>query len=222
MLTRLFIPLLGAVALMFPVAPVLIAWAPYESTMGLVQKIFYFHVSAWIAMFLSAFVSGIASIRFLWTKRRTADHLAAAAAELVLVFGLIGLISGPLWARKAWGVWWQWDAKLTSARVLWMIIASYALLRRFGGLGSERLAAAVAILGMANVPFVYWSVNLWRTVHPKTTVIPTLDASMRPAFYWSALAFVALCSVLLAARTRLEGQRAMLDEAYLLADEEGA
>jgi heme exporter protein C len=222
MLTRFFVPLLAVVALMFPVAPVLIAWAPYESTMGLVQKIFYFHVSAWIAMFLSAFISGIASIRFLWTKRRSADHLAAAAAELVLVFGLIGLISGPLWARKAWGVWWQWDAKLTSALILWMIFASYALLRRFGGLGSERLAAAVAILGMANVPFVYWSVNLWRTVHPKTTVIPTLDASMRPAFYWSALAFVALCCVLLAARTRLEGQRAMLDEAYLLADEEGA
>jgi heme exporter protein C len=222
MLTRFFVPLLAVVALMFPVAPVLIAWAPYESTMGLVQKIFYFHVPAWIAMFLSAFVSGIASIRFLWTKRRSADHLAAAAAELVLVFGLIGLISGPLWARKAWGVWWQWDAKLTSALVLWMIFASHALLRRFGGLGSERLAAAVAILGMANVPFVYWSVNLWRTVHPKTTVIPTLDASMRPAFYWSALAFVALCCVLLAARTRLEGQRAMLDEAYLLADEEGA
>jgi heme exporter protein C len=173
-------------------------------------------------MFLSAFVSGIASIRFLWTKRRAADHLAAAAAELVLVFGLIGLISGPLWARKAWGVWWQWDAKLTSALVLWMIFASYALLRRFAGLGSERLAAAVAILGMANVPFVYWSVNLWRTVHPKTTVLPTLDASMRPAFYWTALAFVALCCVLLAARTRLEAQRAMLDEAYLLADEEGA
>jgi heme exporter protein C len=222
MLTRFFIPLLAIVALMFPVAPVLIAWAPYESTMGLVQKIFYFHVSAWIGMFLSAFVSGIASIRFLWTKRRAADHLAAAAAELVLVFGLIGLISGPLWARKAWGVWWQWDAKLTSALVLWMIFASYALLRRFAGLGSERLAAAVAILGMANVPFVYWSVNLWRTVHPKTTVLPTLDASMRPAFYWTALAFVALCCVLLAARTRLEAQRAMLDEAYLLADEEGA
>jgi heme exporter protein C len=172
-------------------------------------------------MFLATFVCGIASLRFLWTRRRSADHLATAAAELVLVFGLIGLISGPLWARKAWGVWWQWDAKLTSALVLWMIFAAYTLLRRFGGPGSERLAAGVALFGMANVPFVYWSVNLWRTMHPKTTVLPTLDATMRPAFYWSVFAFQALCLVLLAARTRLESQRAMLDEAYLLADEEG-
>jgi len=221
MLTRSFIPLLALVALMFPIAPILIARAPYESTMGLVQKIFYFHVAAWAGMFLSAFVCGISSIRFLVARRKASDQLATAAAELVLVFGLIGLISGPLWARKAWGVWWQWDAKLTSALVLWMIFAAYTLLRRFGGPGSERLAAGVAIFGMVNVPFVYWSVNLWRTVHPTTNVIPSLDPTMRPAFYWSVFAFVVLCCVLLAARSRLEAQRARLDEAFLLADEEG-
>jgi heme exporter protein C len=172
-------------------------------------------------MFLSTFVCGIASVRFLWTRRRSADHLAQAAAELALVFGLIGLLTGPLWGRKAWGVWWQWDARLTSALVLWMIFAAYVLLRRFGGPGSERLAAGVALFGMANVPFVYWSVNVWRTVHPRTTVVPTLDASMRPALYWCTFAFLALYGVLLAARSRLEAQRDLLDEAYLLADEEG-
>ena len=98
------------------------------------------------------------------------------------MFGLIGLITGPLWARKAWGVWWQWDARLTSALVMWLIFVAYLLLRRYGGPGSEKLAAAVAIFGMANVPFVYWSVNMWRTVHPKTTVVPTLRPEMRGPF----------------------------------------
>ena len=103
-----------------------------------------------------------------------------------------------------------------------MIFVAYALLRRFGGPGSEKLAAGVALFGMANVPFVYLSANLWRTVHPKTTVVPTLDASMRPALYWSLSAFLALGAVLLLARVRLERHRAALDEAYLLAEEEGA
>ncbi|HEY8550060.1 MAG TPA: cytochrome c biogenesis protein CcsA [Vicinamibacterales bacterium] len=219
MLTKAFVPLLILTAVLFAGAPILIALAPYESTMGLVQKIFYFHFPVWMVMFLSIFICGIASIRFLVTRRPASNHLAIAAGELVLVFGLIGLLTGPLWARKAWGVWWQWDARLTSALVLWMIFAAYALLRRFGGPGSERLAAGVAVFGMANVPFVYWSVNVWRTIHPKTTVVPTLDASMRPALYWSLAAFMILYFTLLAARVRLEQQRASLDEAYLAAEE---
>jgi heme exporter protein C len=155
------------------------------------------------------------------TRRRSFDQVAAAASEIVILFGLIGLLTGPLWGRKAWGVWWQWDARLTSALILWTIFVAYALLRRFGGPGSEKLAAGVAVFGMANVPFVYLSANLWRTVHPKTTVVPTLDASMRPALYWSLFALLALGGVLLAARIHLERQRSMVDEAYLLADEEG-
>ena len=92
---------------------------------------------------------------------------------------MIVLITGPLWARKAWGVWWQWDARLTSTLVMWLIFVAYLLLRRYGGPGSEKLGAVVAIFGMANVPFVYWSVNVWRTVHPKTTV--RADAEARHA-----------------------------------------
>ncbi len=217
-----FLPLLAVTALLFAGAPLLIAWAPYESTMGLVQKIFYFHVPAWAVMFLSTFVCGVASVRFLFTRRAASDRTATAAAELVLLFGLIGLLTGPLWARKAWGVWWQWDARLTSALVLWMIFAAYALLRRFGGPGSERLAAGVALFGMANVPFVYWSVNVWRTLHPKTTVVPTLDPTMRPAFYWCLFAFLALYAVLLQARVRLEARRMELEAAYQAAAEEEA
>ena len=215
MLNRLFVPSLIVGLVLFAGAPLMIARAPYESTMGLVQKIFYFHVPAWIVMFLGVFTCGIASAIYLFGRRRSADRVASAAAELALLFGTIGLVTGPLWGRKAWGVWWQWDARLTLALVLWMIVASYLLLRRYGGPGSDRLGAALALFGMANVPFVYWSVNIWRTVHPKTTVVPTLGPGMFGAFWWCAAAFVLLYLALLAARVRLEEQRTKLDRLYL-------
>ncbi len=214
------VPFILVVALlMFGAAPFLIAQAPYESTMGLVQKIFYFHVPAGFMMFLATFVSGIASIRYLVRGRAGSDRTAEAAAELVVLFGLIVLITGPLWARKAWGVWWQWDARLTSSLVLWLMYAGYLLLRRFGGPGSERLAAGVSLFGMVNVPFVYWSVNVWRTLHPKTTVVPSLQVSLGLPFYWCLVAFLLLFLALLATRVRLAEQQDALD--LLLADAEG-
>ena len=126
-------------AAMFAYAPFMILDAPYESTMGLVQKIFYFHVPCGMALFLAAFVSGIGSAVFLFTRKPWADRLAVAGAELAVVFGLIVLVTGPLWARKAWGVWWLWDARLTSTLVMWLIFDAYLLLRRYGGPGSDRL-----------------------------------------------------------------------------------
>lgn len=218
-LHRLFLPLLVVSLVMLAVSPLLIARAPYELTMGLVQKIFYYHVPAAMVMFLSAFVCGLASARYLFSRRPEADRVALAAAELVVVFGIIVLVTGPLWARKAWGVWWQWEARLTSTFVLWMIFMAYLLLRRYGGPGSDRLAAGLALFGMANVPFVYWSVNVWRTLHPKTSVVPTLDPAMRPAFWWCAVAFVLLYGALLALRTRLEAQQARLDALHLALDD---
>jgi heme exporter protein C len=212
---RLFAPVLVVAAVMFAVAPVLVAWAPYESTMGLVQKIFYFHVPSAMVMFTSAFVCGIASILFLFRKRARADRYAVAAAELTVLFGVIVLITGPLWARKAWGVWWQWDVRLTSSLVLWMIFVAYLLLRRYGGPGSEKLAAGVALFGMANVPFVYLSVNLWRTVHPTTNVVMSLGAGMRGPFWWCVAAFLLLYGLVLTMRVALEDERARLEALYL-------
>ena len=110
------------------------------------------------------------------------------------------LVTGPLWARKAWGVWWQWDARLTSTLVMWMIFNAYLLLRRYGGPGSDRLAAAVALFGMANVPFVYWSVNVWRTLHPKTSVIPSLQPGMRGPFWFCVVAFLLVSTLILMLR----------------------
>lgn len=210
---------IAGAAVMFALAPWLIAQAPYESTMGLVQKIFYFHVPAGLSMFLAAFVCGFASIRYLMKGRPSSDRIAEAAAELVVLLGLVVLITGPLWARKAWGLWWQWDARLTSSLVLWLMFAGYTLLRRFGGPGSERLAAGVAIFGMVNVPFVYYSVNVWRTLHPKTTVVPTLGPEMRLVFWWCQAAFLLLFIALLGLRVRLAEQQDALDG--LLADAEG-
>jgi heme exporter protein C len=219
MMKKLF-PIMAIVAAaMFAYAPFLILNAPYESTMGLVQKIFYFHAANGMAMFLAAFVSGIGSAIFLFTRKPWADRLAVAGAELTIMIGLIVLVTGPLWARKAWGVWWQWDARLTSTLVMWLIFNAYLLLRRYGGPGSDRLAAAVALFGMANVPFVYWSVNVWRTLHPKTSVIPSLQPGMRGPFWFCVVAFLLVSVLILALRTDLEKRRQELDELYLAVED---
>ena len=205
--------IIGA-AVMFARAPFMIYDAPIESTMGLIQKIFYFHVPAASATFLAAAVCGVASAMFLWRRTAAADHVAVSAAELAVVFGIIVLITGPLWARKAWGIWWQWDVRLTMTLVMWMVFVAYLLLRRFGGPGSEVLAAAVGLFGMALVPFIYISVNYWRTIHPTTNVVPSLPRAMAAPFWWSMVAFVLLFAAVLIVRVRLESSRAALENAY--------
>ena len=215
---RLFAGLLMVSVVMFVGAPILIVGAPYESTMGLIQKIFYFHVPSWIAMFLAVFICGFSSAIYLFKGTASADRLAAASAELAVLFGLMGLMTGPLWAIKAWGVWWQWDARLTMALILELIFIAYMLLRNYGGPGSEKLAAGLALFGMANVPFVYISVNVWRTIHPTTDVLPNLSASAPGMFgpiVWCLLAYLVLFVVLLTARIRLEEQRAKLETLHL-------
>ena len=213
--SRVVPPLLLVAAVMFAAAPFVIDTAPYESSMGLIQRIFYFHVPVGIVMLVSGLVCGIASAVFLFRRSRAADHLAVAAAELSVVFGLIVLATGPLWARKAWGVWWDWDARLTSTVVMWMIFAAYLLLRRFGGPGSEVLSAAVGLFGAVMAPFVYWSVNWWRTLHPKTSVLPTLPSPMMMPMLFCLTAFFVLYVALLLLRARLEASQASLEQAYL-------
>ena len=213
-----FRPLALVCGAMFAIAPFLIANAPYESTMGLVQKIFYVHLpSAWMFL-LAAIVCGIASVRFLFRGDVRQDSLAWAAAELVVLFGAVTLVTGPLWARKAWGAWWQWDVRLTSSLMGWMVAVAYLLLRRYGGPGSDKLAAGLALFGMANVPFVYISVNYWRTIHPTTNVVPTLPTSFGVPLWFSAAAFMLLFVLLLRMRVRLQEQRGRLDALYLSMD----
>jgi len=212
---RLVPPLLILAALMYAWAPFMIRDAPVEAVMGIVQKIFYFHVPSAMMTFLAAFVCGAASTVYLFRRNRFADQVAVAAAELAVVFGLIVLVTGPLWARKSWGVWWQWDVRLTMTLVMWMIFIAYLLLRRFGGPGSEMLAAAVGVFGTALVPFVYVSTYYWRTVHPPPTVVKTLPPEMAWPFVWSTITFFLFFVALLIVRIRLEASRTTLEEAYV-------
>jgi heme exporter protein C len=214
------VPLLLAIAaLMLFRAPFLVHDAPIESTMGVVQKIFYYHVPSAMMTFLAAFICGIASAVFLFSRSRFADHVAVSAAELAVVFGLIVLVTGPLWARKAWGVWWLWDPRLTMTLIMWMIFVAYLLLRRVGGPGSDVLAAAVGVFGTALVPFVYVSVNLWRTQHPSNTVVRTLPPEMAAPFCWAIMSFIAFFLALLITRIRLESSRVALEEAFVSLEE---
>ena len=194
----------------FVLVPQLIVAAPQEPVMGFVQKIFYFHVPCASLLFLSTFVCAGGSIAYLFKGSEAGDRLAVSSAELAVLFGACVLVTGPLWGRKAWGVWWQWDARLTSSLLLELMMVAYLLARRYAGPAGRKLSAALALFAAIDVPLVYKSVDIWRTVHPRTTVVPTLDARMRPAF-WSAFALMILVwSVLLAVRLRLERARAEL------------
>ena len=195
----------------FLLVPRLILDAPLEPVMGVVQKIFYFHVPCAWMLFLSTFVCAGGSVAFLFSRSERGDRVAEAAGELAVLFGACVLVTGPLWGRKAWGVFWQWDARLTSALLLWLVMVSYLLARRFGGPGARRLAAALALFAAVDVPLVYVSVNVWRTVHPKTSVVTTLDPGMRPAFWGAGVLITVLWAILLALRTRLGAARAELE-----------
>lgn len=214
-----FTPLAAVCALMFAVSPIVIANAPYEATMGLVQKVFYYHVPSAMMFLLSAVVCGIASARFLFRGDPRHDRIAWAAAELVVLFGIITLVTGPLWARKSWGVWWVWDVRLTASLMGWLVAVAYLLVRKYGGPGSEKLGAGLALFGLANVPFIYLSVNFWRTIHPTTNVVPTLPVSMGVPFYFCLATFLLLYVLLLQLRMRLQEQEARLDALYLAVDD---
>ncbi|HYI43990.1 MAG TPA: cytochrome c biogenesis protein CcsA [Actinomycetota bacterium] len=178
---------------------------------GDLQRIFYFHVPAAWAAYLSFAVVFLGSVAYLRTGVRRWDLLAHAAAELGVVFTTIVLVTGPIWARPVWGTWWQWDARLTSALVMWLTYVGYLFLRSLAEDPSRagRLAAVVGIVGLVNVPIVHFSVRWWRTLHPQG---PTpsdlagesgLGSPELLAFFASLIAFTLLFSWLLAVRVRL-------------------
>jgi heme exporter protein C len=214
------VPILLVIStVMLAASPYVIDAAPYESTMGLVQRIFYFHVPNAILMLVASTTCGVASVLYLIRRRRTSDHVALAAAEVAVVLGTITLLTGPLWARKAWGVWWDWEPRLTSTLIMWMIFSAYLLLRRFGGPGSEVLSAAVGLFGAVLTPFVYWSVDMLKSLHPKTTVMATLPRPLAVPMIWCLIAFVCFWFAVLILRVRLESTRAKLEQAYLLLED---
>lgn len=216
---KAFVPILAIAGLIFLTAPTVIVRAPFQSTMGLVQKIFYFHMPPAMLMLLSAIFCGAMSGLYLFRRKPVYDWIAWGAAELTVLYGLIAMVTGPLWARKAWGVWWVWDPRLTMTLMMWMVFVAYLLLRRYGGEGSEPLAAGLAFFGMMTSPFVYLSVNIWRTIHPLTSVVPTLPVDFAVPLWYSFFGFLLLYIALLTMRVRLQAQHALLDQLYLEGEE---
>jgi heme exporter protein C len=190
-----------------------------ERQLGTVQKIFYFHVPlAWIMM-LYGMVCGIAAAVQLRRQSRTAEAIAIAAGEMVIVAGLGVLITGPIWGHASWGKAWTWDARQITTGLLWLVFVAYVLVRRYGAAGSERLAAALAIFGAVDVPIIYYAVKIWKTTHPSNDVVGTLPPEMWAAL-WPALgALLATATALVAVRARQELMEMDLDDAWVEAED---
>jgi heme exporter protein C len=193
--------------------------APTEKTMGDVQRIFYYHVpSAWTAGVLF-FVNFIASIVYLVRRNTKADALAVASAEVGVVFCTIVLVTGPIWARPVWGIWWTWDLRLTLTLVCWLIYVSYLLLRRFSTSGQTPVIAAVlAIFGMLDIPLVYFSIWFFRTQHPQPVIGGggSIDPAMLHAFFVNLIAFTCFGILVCWSRYRLEVLRRDVEETQAL------
>ncbi len=167
-------------ALMIAALSLVFLYVPTEETMGNVQRIFYFHVPiAWIA-FLAFFIVFIGSILYLWKREAKWDILSHSSAEIGLVFTTLVLITGPIWAKPAWGAWWTWDSRLTTTLILWLIYLAYLMVRAFATEESQgaRFAAVVGIVGFIDVPIVALAITLWRTQHPGPVIF---EGGLTPA-----------------------------------------
>jgi heme exporter protein C len=188
---------------------------PTELRMGIVQKIFYFHVPSAYAMYIGAAACFAGSVGYLGWRNDASDAVALAGAEVASIFGFIVLTTGPLWGAKAWGTFWTWDPRLTTELLSVLIYVAYLVLRAFagGGEGERRFAAALGILGAANLPIIHFSVQKWGGQHP--TVItgkggglqhPDMIIALSTGFF----AFTLLAVLLIWARARLELVRTRL------------
>ncbi len=192
--------------------------APVEASMGIVQKIFYFHVPCAMAMQALFVVSVLASFWYLVKPSQRADRLAVAAAEVGVAMAAFVLISGPLWARKAWGHYWEWEPRLTLTLVLTFMFAAYISLRSFGGDDplTKRIGAGIAAAGLPAIWLVRVAVERWRGTHPKVVYRGGLtDSDMKIAFLIGVLGFACLAVVLVWERYCLEASRNKLDELVL-------
>ncbi len=164
------------------------------------QKIFYYHVPQAFLSFTTVIVCGVAALLFLRKRQARFDDVAQAAGELAVIFGIMMLASGSIWGKASWGVWWTWDARLTTSLLLWLLMVGYVIVRRYGGAGAERLAAGLAVFGMADIPLIYFSVKIWESQHPKTSVVPELTGTMSSTLWISVLLFHIVFVILLIAR----------------------
>ena len=185
-------------------------WVPTESSMGIIQRIFYVHVPAWWITFLAFGMVALCSAVYLWLGDERLDMAAVAAAEGGMLFATIGLLTGPLWGRVAWGAWWTWEPRLTLALLLWFIYLGYFLVRKStpNPEQGKRLAAVVGIIGVLDIPFIHISVSWLRSLHPEAVVLrldgPNLDSAMLLTLMVGLLAFTLLFFSLFLARYAVE------------------
>src|SRR5215831_12834539 len=211
---------LGFVAMLLVVASAYASFyiAPEERTMGLIQRIFYFHVACAWAGFTAFFLCFIGNLMYVWKRQQKYDWLGVSGGEVGLAFTTVLLITGPIWAHPVWGIWWTWDERLTSTFVLWLLYICYLLLRTLIEEPDRRalLSALFGIFAFLDVPIVYGSIRWWRTQHPQPVVMggsgSGLDPRMRVSYLlmWGAL--TGLLILLLSARYRLEALRASVDD----------
>jgi heme exporter protein C len=202
--------------------------APDEKTMHAIQRIFYFHVPSAICSFVAFFVVFVANFAYLGTRKPRWDWLGVAGAEVGVVCSTIVLITGPIWAHPVWGIWWTWDARLTSTFVMWLLYTAYLLLRGFLD-DPQRKAMFSAVFGIfafLDVPLVYFSNRLWRTQHPQPVILggsnSGLDPMMGKVLLISFVAVLCITAVLIADRYRLERLRSEFEELRFRAESRAA
>jgi len=174
--------------------------------MGDTQRIFYFHVPAAVNTFISFFIVFVGSIQFLRTRKSYWDKLALSAAQVGILFCLIVLITGPLWAKPVWGVFWRWEPRLTTVLIMFSNYTAYLMLRRFENNSDRilRIASVIGIIAFLNVPLVYFAVDLWaadQQLHPQRGV--DIDPKMRLTLYVSFIAHFCLLTYLILQRLHL-------------------
>lgn len=198
-------------------------YAPIEKTMGLVQKIFYIHVPSAFLAFFAFFITFVGSILYLYKRENKWDIMAFCSAEIGVIFCSIVLITGPIWAKPIWNVWWTWDPRLTTTLILWFIYAAYLILR--GAAGENRrsnFSAVFGIIGFVNVPITFLAVRLWRTIHPVIITPKGINISdpMKLTLILTLMAFCLLFFTLLVSRIRLEKMRLDGEEIRALSEDE--
>ena len=196
-------------------------WVPTDANLGVSQRIFYFHVPLGMIGLLAIVVVAFCSAMHLITRNEKWDSLAYATAELGLVYATLIIVTGSIWAKPVWGVWWTWDAKLTTTLVLWFVYVGYLMLRAYGPSGTQGAiyGSVDALIGVILAPIIYWATVLWRTAHPELIIGPaaesgSLDSRMALAFLVSFITFVALFVYLLTERYALRRAEAAVDELY--------
>lgn len=190
-------------------------YAPVEKTMGVTQKIFYIHVPAAFLAYLAFFITFMASIFYLYRKDPKWDTVAHCAVETGIIFCTIVLITGPIWAKPIWNVWWTWDPRLTTTLILWFTYVAYLMLRRAVKVNQRaNLSAVFGIIGFLNVPITFFSIRLWRTIHPVVITSRGLNMSepMKLSLITTFIAFCFLFIAMLIGRIRLERSKMHIEE----------